>query len=99
MRYAVLFEDNEAKSAKRAEHMAAHLAFLEANAGQISAAGPLRDADGQRPAGGLWLVTAESAREVEALIERDPFWPTGLRKSYRVLEWTRVFAEGRRLTA
>jgi hypothetical protein len=33
------------------------------------------------------------------LAGQDPFWPTGLRKSVRVLEWRRVFADGRNLIA
>ena len=30
------------------------------------------------------------------LVQADPFWPTGLRKAVRVLQWAQVFAEGRR---
>lgn len=89
MLYAVLFEDNDDKSAARDTHMAAHLAFLAAHAG-ISAAGPLFD--GKAGAGGLWLVAASAPEEVETLVRADPFWPTGLRKSVRVLEWRRVFS-------
>jgi uncharacterized protein len=48
-------------------------------------------------AGGLWLVEADSAEIVEALVEEDPFWPTGLRQSVRILTWSQVFADGRRL--
>ncbi len=47
-------------------------------------------------AGGLWVVKAASPQAVQSLIEADPFWPTGLRKSVRVLEWTQVFADGKR---
>ncbi len=97
MFFAVLFEDDEAHAGKRAEHMADHLAFLQRNAAAVRAAGPLADAADGSPAGGLWLVEADDARAVRSLIEGDPFWPTGLRKAVRVLEWTRVFADGRRL--
>jgi uncharacterized protein len=31
-----------------------------------------------------------------ALVRSDPFWPTGLRETVRVLQWTQVFADGRR---
>ncbi len=99
MLYAVLFEDNEAKAGERANHMAKHLAFLEAHSGEIAAAGPLKDAAAQTPAGGLWLVEAASYEAVDRLIKEDPFWPTGLRKSFRILQWTQVFASGRRLIA
>ncbi|MBB5516505.1 hypothetical protein FHS89_002536 [Rubricella aquisinus] len=94
MKFAVLFEDNEAHANQRAQHMQAHLAFLEANADRIEAAGPLK-AQGAG-AGGLWLVEAKTAAAVQQLVESDPFWPTGLRKSVRVLEWVQVFRDGAR---
>jgi hypothetical protein len=34
---------------------------------------------------------------VDALVKEDPFWPTGLRRSVRVLEWSQVFRDGKRL--
>ena len=98
MLYAVLFEDNEDQAAMRIKHMTNHLAFLERHSTRITAAGPLKDAENGAPAGGLWLVEAEDANAVRAIIEADPFWPTGLRKSARLLTWTQVFAQGRRLT-
>jgi uncharacterized protein len=73
-----------------------HLSFLEKNAMQIKAAGPLRAPSGD-PAGGLWIVEADSPDVVDALVKEDPFWPTGLRRSVRILSWSQVFAEGRRL--
>jgi uncharacterized protein YciI len=88
--YAVMFEDNEEKAGKRAEFMKDHLAFLRTKAEQISAAGPLRNTETGRPAGGLWLVNARSRDEVIELVMADPFWPTGLRKSFKILEWTKV---------
>ena len=94
MIYAVLFEDDESHADMRAKHMAGHLAFLEGNARNIHAAGPLTDTADDSPAGGLWLVEADSPQTVRELIETDPFWPTGLRKSVRVLQWTQVFAGG-----
>jgi len=85
-----MFEDNEEKAGKRAEFMKDHLAFLRSNAERISAAGPVKDTKTGSPAGGLWLVSAVSPEEVIALVKADPFWPTGLRKSFRILEWTKV---------
>lgn len=96
MIYAVLFEDDASRGDQRQKHMAAHLAFLERNVSKVRAAGPLKDAASATPAGGLWLVEAGNAQEVRALVEADPFWPTGLRKSVRILEWTQVFAEGKK---
>ncbi|HKU96433.1 MAG TPA: YciI family protein [Vineibacter sp.] len=96
MLYAVLFEDNADKAHVRDRHMGDHLAFLERNANTIVAAGPLRAAADGMPAGGLWLVEADDAATVDALTRADPFWPTGLRRSVRVLQWRQVFRDGRR---
>jgi uncharacterized protein YciI len=75
--------------------MPEHLAFLERNSANVKTAGPLKNADGQA-AGGLWIVEATDASDVDLLVKEDPFWPTGLRKSVRILEWTQVFADGKR---
>lgn len=93
MHFVVLFDDDPKSDPEiRARHMPAHLAFLQAHATLIKAAGPLRS--GEDPAGGLWLVTANTPQEVEGLIRADPFWPTGLRRGWRILEWVRVFENG-----
>jgi uncharacterized protein len=97
MLYIVLFEDNPNLGTDvRRQHMPAHLSFLEKNAARIKAAGPLRATSGE-PAGGLWVVEAESPDVVDTLVKDDPFWPTGLRQSVRILSWAQVFADGRRL--
>ena len=97
MLYVALFEDNPNLAADvRREHMPAHLSFLEKNAARIKAAGPLRGHSGE-PAGGLWVIEADSPNAVDALVKEDPFWPTGLRRSVRILVWSQVFAEGKRL--
>jgi hypothetical protein len=96
MLYVVLFTDNPERAEARTRLMPAHLGFLERNRARVRAAGPLRDGTGA-PAGGLWLVDAADSAEVEALCREDPFWPTGLRQSVRILQWTQVFSDGRRL--
>jgi uncharacterized protein YciI len=77
--------------------MAAHLDFLEQHSGHIRATGPLHEVTDGGGAGGLWLVEAESPGAVTEFVQRDPFWPTGLRKAVRVLQWSQVFADGRRV--
>jgi uncharacterized protein YciI len=97
MLYAVLFEDDpNLGSDVRRQHMPAHLSFLQRNAARIKAAGPLRVSSGDS-AGGLWIVEADSPDAADALVREDPFWPTGLRRSVRVLSWSQVFADGKRL--
>ena len=97
MRFIILFEDNpDADPSIRKTHMAAHLSFLEASADKVSAAGPLLKPSGEA-AGRLWLVRAETKDDVEQLIREDPFWSTGLRKSFTILNWNQVYADGARL--
>ena len=96
MLHVVLFEDATLDSDVRRRHMPAHLAFLERHAGRIKAAGPLRASSGD-PVGGLWIVDAENPDVVDALVKEDPFWPTGLRRLVRILSWSQVFADGKRL--
>lgn len=98
MMFVVLFEDDPSRSTMRERLMTAHLAFLKENAAFIQTAGPLKDASTQAAAGGLWLVEAESAEQVRALCEKDPLWPSGLRKFVRIFEWRRVFLDGKPLT-
>ena len=96
MMFAVVFQDEEKHADQRPKKMAAHLAFLERHAHAIKAAGPLKDTADGKAAGGLWCVEAPDKEAVRPLVEADPFWPTGLRKSVRILEWTQVFADGQR---
>jgi len=97
MKFIILFEDDpNADPDIRSRHMPDHLAFLEAHAASVMAAGPLFDgAGGGR--GGLWIVEADGTAEVERLVHEDPFWPTGLRRSFTILSWRQVFADGVRL--
>jgi uncharacterized protein YciI len=97
MKYAVLFEDNDEFAHMRPKFMADHLQFLADNSDRIEIAGPMKEAQSQQSAGGLWVVDAESPEQVQALVETDPFWPTGLRKSIRILEWTYVYAYGKKM--
>ena len=97
MKFVVMFEDDpDAGADLRRNHMSGHLAFLERNSDKVNAAGPLKTPDGQA-AGGIWIVDANDAGEVDRLVRDDPFWPTGLRKSVRILAWNQVYAGGKRL--
>lgn len=97
MKFVILFEDNTDAGDVRIKHMPDHLAFLDRNKEKVEAAGPLATSDGSG-AGGLWLVEVANEQDANALVEEDPFWSTGLRKSVRILAWKQVFAYGKRLT-
>jgi uncharacterized protein YciI len=55
--------------------------------------GSLRNEPEEQPVGGLWIVEAESKNVIEALIESDPFWVSGLRRQYEILHWSKAFAD------
>jgi uncharacterized protein YciI len=97
MKFVVLFEDHpDAAADVRRNHMSEYLAFLERNSHKVNAAVPLKTPSGQG-AGGIWIVDANDADEVDQLVREDPFWPTGLRQSVRILARNQVYAEGKRL--
>lgn len=92
--FVVLFEENsDAKGDIRENHFQAHLKFLEENADAIRDAGRLFHNDVDR-CGGMWVVTAQTESDVVQLVHNDPFWPTGLRLSFKVLEWRKVVEKG-----
>jgi hypothetical protein len=97
MKYAVLFEDNDELAHMRPQFMADHLQFLADNSEIIEVAGPMKEGHSGESAGGLRVVDADSAEQAQALVENDPFWATGLRKSIRILEWTQVYAYGQKM--
>lgn len=97
MKFIILFEDApDADPDIRKTHISWHLDFLEMNSDKIQAAGPLSD-PAELGRDGLWIVEADAVEDVDRLVHEDPFWPTGLRKSYTVIKWTQVYAEGARL--
>ncbi len=95
MLFVVQFEDVYAdqlhRLPERAQHMAAHLAYLAEHGDQVVAAGALRPSAGGVPAGGIWIINAENEAAVEALYKDDPFWKAGLRKLVRVSHWAKAY--------
>lgn len=93
MKYVVLFENNlGTEKSLRLSYLPLHVQFLQRNSGRIAAAGDLSDLHNNE-AGGLWVVNAEDEAEVIDCVRADPYWPTGLRKSYRVMKWSQTLAE------
>lgn len=88
MRWVALFTDKkDGADAIRAAHTEAHRAYLREYKGQILLAGAMRpDPDGN-PVGGLWIFTADTKQEVEAIIAKDPFQIHGLRATSDLYAW------------
>jgi uncharacterized protein YciI len=88
-RWAAICEDNgpEVAAPIRERYLADHLAYLEAHRDRIVLAGALRTDEAAMPSGGLWVIETPTREEAAAIIEADPFYVHGLRKSYKLLLW------------
>ncbi len=90
MLFAVIFTDKPGCGDIRAAQLTAHIAWLEAHQDIIPVGGSLRAEPGAVPKGGLWLAEAESKAQIEALLQTDPFFTAGLRRSYEILHWSKA---------
>lgn len=86
-----IYADQPGRLPERALHMTAHLAFLARHSGRVIAAGTLCPEEDATPIGGIWIVNVPSKADAEELLQRDPFWIAGLRKSVRVSHWAKAF--------
>ena len=90
MLFAVLFTDKPGHGALRAEHLQAHIAWVEEHQDTVLVAGSLRVEPHAVPKGGLWVVEAPSKEAVLALVQSDPFYTCGLRQDVEVLHWSKA---------
>ena len=90
MLFAVLFTDKPGHGALRAEHLQAHIQWVEENKAKVLVAGSLRHEPTDVPKGGLWVVEAASKAAVHELMKTDPFFTCGLRQSIEVLHWSKA---------
>ncbi|ANC92212.1 YciI family protein [Azospirillum humicireducens] len=75
----------------RAANRADHLAYLEANADRIFAAGPLLSDDQSGMVGSLLIVECADAAAAEAFAANDPYAKAGLFDGVTIRPWRRVY--------
>ena len=97
MAYAIICDDKSGCSHVRDEHRPAHMAYLDANASKLLAAGAQLSDDGKVMSGGILLVDTDDRAEAEAFIANDPFAKAGLFQSIKVVRWRKGFFGGKRL--
>lgn len=88
--FMVRFTDRSDRLDVRARHGEAHLRWLAEHADRIRLGGPLRARAEGDPVGAMWLVEAEDAEAVKAMIDTDPFWIHGLRERVEILHWRKA---------
>ena len=93
MLFAVLFTDKPGLGDVRAQHLQAHIEWLELNKDVLPVGGSLRQELGQVPKGGLWIAEASSKIQLDELLKTDPFYIAGLRQSYEILHWSKANEE------
>jgi uncharacterized protein YciI len=84
MLFILRFTDKPNSLPLREQHLAAHLAWLDAHAEQVLVAGTLRPEPDAAPVAAIWIVRAASREAVFALSDSDPFWIHGLRATREV---------------
>ena len=97
MLFAVLFTDKPGLGDVRAQHLQAHIEWLELNKDVLPVGGSLRQELGQVPKGGLWIAEASSKIQLDELLKTDPFYIAGLRQSYEILYWSKANEERKAL--
>ena len=89
--YAVICFDRPDSAALRDAHRAAHVEFLNANAGRIAYGGPLKNAADGPSTGALIILNCASRQEAEAIAAADPFFRGGVYESVSVRAFKQVF--------
>ncbi len=93
MLFAVLFTDKPGHGLLRAEHLEAHIRWVDQNKNVVLVAGSLRSEPQDTPKGGLWIAEAESKAQVMQIMATDPFFICGLRLSVDVLHWSKALEQ------
>ncbi len=78
MYYAVYCTDSAEGSRLRQEHMDPHRAHVASVADKLRLAGPCPAAEGQTREASLLVIEADSAAEVRAIMEADPYFKAGV---------------------
>ncbi|MEJ7138241.1 YciI family protein [Amphibiibacter pelophylacis] len=91
--FVIVFTDRPGQGALRAQHLTAHIAWLEDQRKIVPVGGSLRRELGETPVGGLWLARADSKETLDALIRTDPFYLAGLRQGWEIFHWSKANAE------
>lgn len=85
MHFVAILEDRDDGLPTRLETRPVHLEWMKTVPVRI--AGPLLDANGDKPVGSLLIVEAESEAEAAAILAKDPYAKAGLFKSSQIKPW------------
>jgi uncharacterized protein YciI len=89
--YAIVCFDRPDSARLRDAHRAAHVQFLNANAGRIAFGGPLKASADGPSTGALIVVNCATREEAQTLIAADPFYVGGVYESVAIRAFKQVF--------
>jgi uncharacterized protein YciI len=91
--FAVIGHDGHDGTARRDQHRAAHVAYIEAldAAGRITFAGPLKSEDGAISTGVVILLEAATLDEAKRTVHEDPYVAGGVYEILTVSPVRKVF--------
>ena len=78
MKYVLICEDKKDSLDVRLANRDKHLAFIGELGERVSLAGPMLSDDGEGMVGSVLIIEAESAEEIQAIADRDPYALAGL---------------------
>lgn len=79
--------DGDDVDSLREEHMAGHLAHIEAIVDHIAMAGPLKDPAGEKIVGSMLAYRTEDLEQAKAWLDGDPYSRCGI---WGTVEWSRL---------
>ena len=78
MKYVLICEDKKDSLDVRLANRDKHLAFIGELGDRVSLAGPMLSDDGEGMVGSVLIIEAESASEIQAIADEDPYALAGL---------------------
>ncbi len=95
MPYLIETYDRPGHARTRADHRAAHIAYLDANKASLLACGAKLSDDGTTALGGVYLLDVETRAAAEAFIAADPFTRADLFDRVEITRWRKAYLDGR----
>lgn len=78
MKYVLICEDKKDSLEVRLSNRDKHLAFIGELGDRVGLAGPMLSDDGEGMVGSVLIIEAETAEEIQAIADRDPYALAGL---------------------
>ena len=84
MLWIIRLIDKPNSTTMRAEHQAAHSAYLKKMDPVCFFTGPLQNDDATQNIGSLWIIKAASRAEAQAFVDNEAFFRCGVFESYTI---------------